>query len=91
MKRLLELCDAVEAGAARVEDIAELVVLARKAAFASCRKGLQDKLGVTAETPCPHCKRPRLIPGQCDDCRPRTCYSCIGCNATICKAWLLDP
>ena len=32
MKRLLELCDAVEAGAARVEDIAELVVLARKVA-----------------------------------------------------------
>ena len=31
-ERLRELCDATEAGSARIEDIAELVVLARKAA-----------------------------------------------------------
>jgi len=33
-KRLRELCDAVEAGSARFEDLPELVVLAREAALA---------------------------------------------------------
>jgi hypothetical protein len=33
-RRLRELCDAAEAGSARPEDIAELVVLAREAANA---------------------------------------------------------
>lgn len=33
-KRLRELCDAVEAGSAKLEDIAELVVLAKDAAKA---------------------------------------------------------